>query len=56
VSEEGHFVVAFAQDAIVVGIARDEPSERAGSLQSLCWGSRVSLRMHADGGHLLAVH
>ena len=29
------------QDAIVVGMARDEPSERAGSLQSLCWGSRV---------------
>lgn len=30
------------QDAIVVGIARDEPSERAGSLQSLCWGARVT--------------
>lgn len=49
--DEEHLVVAFAQDAIVVGIARDEPSERAGSLQSLCWGSRVSLRKHADGGH-----
>lgn len=25
----------------MVEIARDEPAERAGSLQSLCWGSRV---------------
>jgi hypothetical protein len=34
-------VLELPQDAIVVGMARDEPSERAGSLQSLCWGSRV---------------
>lgn len=30
----------------MVGMARDEPSERAGSLQSLCWGSRVRSGTH----------
>ena len=37
-----HPVLHPMQDAIVVNIARGEPAERAGSLQSLCWGSRVS--------------
>lgn len=32
---------AASQDAIVVGLARKESSEHAGTLQSLCWGSRV---------------